>query len=107
MHKRMIIALCSMSLLLTGFAAADGHEGGGNGGQGGQNRVTANLTGAAIGGEKPNGSAKSVTNNGQSRFTAEVEDVNLPDATVLSVTLIHEGNRMLAGTMVLSQGAAE
>jgi hypothetical protein len=108
----MLIAVCALSLSLTGLAIADGHDGG-NGGQKGpessndQKRVRARLSGPAIGGEKPMGTARSVTQDGQSRFTVEVEDINLPDGTMLDVVLIHEGNRMRVGDMTLSQGSAE
>jgi len=96
MRKRMIIPMCALSLLLIGVAAADD-----------QNRVRASLTGPAISGEKPSGTARSVTRDGQSRFTVQVDDVNLPDGTMLTVVLVHEGNRMRMGEMQLSQGSAE
>lgn len=96
MLKRTIIPLCVLSLLSIGVAAADDQE-----------RVRASLTGPAISGEKPSGTALAVTNDGQTGFIVQVEDVNLPDGTILTVVLIHEGNRIRMGEMQLSQGSAE
>jgi hypothetical protein len=110
MHKRMLIALCALSLSLTGLARADGHDGGDDRGQGkpsDQKVVRANLSGPAIGGEKPTGTSRATSNDGQNKFTVEVEDVNLPDATVLTVVLVHGDNRTRVGDMLLSQGTAE
>lgn len=96
MRKRTTLPLCVLSLLLIGAAAADD-----------QNRVRASLTGPAISGEKPSGTAFAVTNDGQTGFVVQVEDVNLPDGTMLTVVLVHEGNLIRMGEMQLSQGSAE
>jgi hypothetical protein len=100
----MLVALCALTLSLTGLALADGGDGGGPGDQKG---LRAHLAGPAIKGEKPEGSAKSSSNNGQKRFTVEVQDVNLADGAMLAVILVHEGNRMRVGDLTLSMGTAE
>ena len=112
MYKKLTIVLCALTLGLTGIAAADG--GRDDHGRPGperpgddNNRVRARLHGPAISGETPSGSAMSRSNDGQNMFRVEVEDVNLPDGTRLTVTLIHEGNRMAAGSLVLMGGAGE
>jgi len=111
MYKKLTIMLCALSLALTGIAAAEGHDGHGNGGGPKQSddndRVRARLNGPAISGEKPSGTAVSRSHDGTNVFRVEVEDVNLPDGTILNVVLIHEGNRMRAGELKLMNGTGE
>lgn len=110
MHKKLTIMFCALSLGLAGLAAADGRGDRGNHGAQGlddQNTVRARLNGPAMGGETPSGTAVSRSRDGQNLFRVEVQDVNLPDNTVLTVLLDHEGNRMRVGELRLTQGAGE
>ncbi len=100
MSGRLTIMLCALTLAVTGMFAEQGRDGD-------HNRVRATLTGPAISGETPGGSAVSQSHEGENMFRVEVNDVNLPDGTVLSVVLVHEGNRMRAGELKLMSGSGE
>jgi hypothetical protein len=65
------------------------------------------LHGAAISGEKPNGTADFRTDGTRTRLTVEVEDVNLPDGTILSVFIVHNGSGTSAGKLKLAAGFGE
>jgi hypothetical protein len=67
------------------------------------NEIQATLTGAAIGGVTPEGKAKLETKaNGDREFEVEVEDVNLPDGTVLNVLV--DGTKVGTLTLTLHRG---
>ncbi len=73
-----------------------------------QNRMTTRLVGGAIQGMTPEGSADFRTSALGSRLTVEVEDVNLPADTKLSVAITHSGGTVLIGSITLSAfGAGE
>ena len=61
-------------------------------------RLKAKLTGPAIGGEVPHGVAKFRERGANRKFSAEVQDVNLPAGTVLHVLV----NSVELGTITLS-----
>lgn len=64
----------------------------------GELRLKTRLAGGAIGGLTPSGAAEFRARSGQQRFTAEVEDVNLPAGTRLNVYV----NSTQVGQIVLS-----
>lgn len=114
---RMQAAVLTAALLAIGVAqigrAEDGGHGGGNGGGGNSGgssvRLRATLHGPAIHRIRPEG-------NGDFRFDApnrlrlkvEVENVNLPNGTVLMVSLQHAGMSTNIGTVILADsGDAE
>ena len=70
-------------------------------------RIQTKLTGGPISGVTPNGSARFRTRGTSSSFEVEVEDVNLPNGTVLTVTLTSGGVSAPAGTMTLNAREAE
>src|SRR5262245_60576022 len=66
--------------------------------------VEANLVGAAINGITPRGEAEFVVKaNGDRKFEVEVENVNLPNGTVLNILV--DGTNI--GTLTLFNQAAE
>jgi hypothetical protein len=76
-----------------------------------ETRLRTRLAGAAIGGKTPEGNAdfRSELSRGRTRFHVEVEDVNLPAGTMLTVMVSHnQGPSTQVGTMPLDAlGAAE
>ncbi|MDX1981184.1 MAG: hypothetical protein SFV51_13010 [Bryobacteraceae bacterium] len=50
-------------------------------------RIQTRLTGGALNGMTPSGSSRFRARGGNSDFSVEVEDVNLPDGTLLTVTV--------------------
>jgi len=80
--------LATLAALAAAPALADGSE----------TIVTATLTGAAIGGQTPHGTAEfRQRDNGDRKLEVEVEDVNLPAGTLLNVSV---GNQNI-GTITL------
>jgi hypothetical protein len=67
-----------------------------------QVRLRTNLAGAAISGKKPEGNADFRMDNGRTRLKVEVENVNLPAGTVLTVVVSHAGVATTAGTITLN-----
>jgi hypothetical protein len=65
------------------------------------NRIQTRLTGGAIDGVIPEGSARFRTRNIASNFSVEVEAVNLPDDTKLNVTLIRGAVVLPVGELAL------
>jgi hypothetical protein len=70
-------------------------------------RLKARLTGAAITGKTPEGSADFRSQTGRTRLNVEVEHVNLADGTVLDVTLTHAGVATVIGHITLALGGGE
>jgi hypothetical protein len=68
-------------------------------------RLKAKLTGAPISGQTPSGEAEFRTDltKLRSSLDVEVEHVNLPAATVLTVSFIHAGKTTAIGTIKLSK----
>jgi hypothetical protein len=66
-------------------------------------RLRAQLTGSAIGGITPSGNADFRSDSrGRTRLNVEVEHVNLPKGTVLSVTIMHAGATAAIGSITLN-----
>ncbi len=72
-----------------------------------ETRLKARLSGAAIAGKTPEGSADFRSQTSRTRLNVEVENVNLADATVLDVTLTHAGVATAIGHITLKLGAGE
>jgi hypothetical protein len=88
-----VVALAATLTLST--ALADGNKN--------ETRLRAQLTGAAIGNITPSGNADFRSDSrGRTRLNVEVEHVNLPQGTVLTVTLTHAGATSTVGTLILS-----
>jgi hypothetical protein len=88
-----VVALAATLTLST--ALADGNKN--------ETRLRAQLTGAAIGNITPSGNADFRSDSrGRTRLNVEVEHVNLPQGTVLTVTLTHAGATSTVGTLTLS-----
>lgn len=73
-------------------------------------RLRATLSGPVFAGEKPSGSAEFEMDNSVKRFAVEVQDINLPDGTVVNVFVngIKAGAIKLVaqgGTLLLSSAA--
>ena len=74
-----------------------------NGGsQSAQTRLRTNLTGASIQGRTPEGHAEFRSESSRTRLTVEVENVNLPASTILTVTILHGSASSTVGTIKLS-----
>ncbi len=78
-----------------------------NNGNSTQIRLRTTLAGAAIGGHKPEGNADFRNDNSRMRLKVEVENVNLPDGTVLTVSIIHNGVATVAGTITFRSSSNE
>jgi len=88
-----VVALAATLTLST--ALADGNKN--------ETRLRAQLTGPAIGNITPSGNADFRSDSrGRTRLNVEVEHVNLPQGTVLTVTLTHAGATSTVGTLTLS-----
>jgi hypothetical protein len=122
--RRTFLTLAVAALTVGSMAvwADDGQKGGQGSGQGqgqgqGQNqgpgnnnnnnqntqvRLRTTLAGAAIQGIKPEGNGD-FRNDGQgrTRLKVEVENVNLPAGTVLSVAVVHAGVSTMVGSITL------
>ena len=72
-------------------------------------RLKAKLTGPAIGTVTPSGEAEFKANPARltSSLDVEVEHVNLPVGTVLTVVVTHSGTPVAAGTIKLKAGENE
>jgi hypothetical protein len=99
---RAVLALTLAAGLAVPALHAD--QNGKNNSQNAQVRLKTNLAGAAIQGKKPEGSAdfRSDTSKGRTQFNVEVENVNLPAATVLDVAVTQAGVTSIVGKITLS-----
>jgi len=99
------LALAVLALAGAAFVKAD-H---GNDNNANQTRLKTRLAGAAIQGKTPEGSAEFRSDaKGRTRFTVEVENVNLPGGTLLDVAIQHNGASKTLGQITLStQGFGE
>jgi hypothetical protein len=89
-------------ILLVGTAALVADQGH-NGGQNSEARLKTRLAGAAIQGQTPEGNADFRSDqNGRVRLNVEVEHVNLPAGTVLTVSVQDGATVTVAGTITLS-----
>jgi hypothetical protein len=83
--------------------ADDGH-GNGNNNNNGEVRLRTNLAGGAIAGQRPEGNAdfRMEASRNRTRLNVEVEHVNLPQGTVLQVSISHAGTATHIGTITLN-----
>src|SRR3954464_104677 len=82
------------TLAMTSFAFADSKN---------EVRLRTQLTGNAIGNNTPSGHADfRADSRGRTRLNVEVEHVNLPQGTTLTVTLTHAGATTTIGTLMLN-----
>ncbi len=72
-----------------------------------ETRIQTRLTGGAIGGVIAEGSARFRSRGTSSNFSVEVEDVNLPDGTKLTVTLTRGATVIPAGGLTLTARSGE
>jgi hypothetical protein len=123
------IAAAVLVLAGAGYTyAGNGGQGQNNGGGQGQNncgqtqgncnqgqnnnnqqiRLRTNLTaGSATSGKRPQGTADFRFQNGRTRLEVDVQDVNQPAGTVLTVTVIHAGVSTIAGTITVGKGGSD
>jgi hypothetical protein len=80
---------------------------GGNGGPSGHIRLDTKLAGGALGARRPEGNADFRSQTGRSRLNVEVENVNLPDGTVLTVSVVQGAVSTVVGTITLNSAIAE
>jgi hypothetical protein len=99
-------AITGMSLPQAAHAYASGSgSSGGNRTQ--ELRIQTRLTGGAVNGVTPSGSARFRSRGTSSNFSVEVEDVNLPDGTKLNVTLTRGAVVTQAGSLTLTARIGE
>lgn len=99
-RRNLLIAL-SLAALAAATAWADGKST--------EIRLRTALAGGAIAGKTPSGSAdfRMDSSRNRARLNVEVEHVNLPDATVLDVSVTHAGVTSAAGQIHLLAGSGE
>ena len=102
MYKRVMIALCALAISLMSLGIAVAGDQYGPDAQGTRLRTT--LAGPAIQGVKPHGNADFRIDGARLGLTVQVESVNLPDGTKLTVAVIHSGAAVKAGTLTLLGG---
>lgn len=100
----LTLAVAALMMGSVAIRAEDGHKGGsgqGNNNQAAQVRLRTTLAGAAIQGKKPEGNGDFRSETGRTRLNVEVENVNLPAGTVLTVAIVHAGVSTTVGTITL------
>lgn len=98
---RIQAVLAAALVLLAVSPAVRADHGGRDGAQ--ETRLRARLTGQAIQGVTPEGSADFRSESGRTRLQVEVEHVNLPAGTVLTVSVQSGANAPVqVGTITLS-----
>jgi hypothetical protein len=96
MTNRIYAVFATALLMFSAVAIAD--QGNGN-----QTRLKTRLSGAAIQGKTPEGSAEFRSDsNSRTRLNVEVENVNLPAETVLTVSIQQGAIVSVVGTVRLS-----
>ena len=116
MKASPIYATLAAAVLMFGSVtlvrADDGGKGGNSGsnsgsGKAAETRLRTKLAGGAIAGKTPEGNADFRSETGRTRLTVEVENVNLADGTVLTVSVVHAGISMQVGTITLNSAVPE
>jgi hypothetical protein len=98
-----LLTLTLAALALTAMASADDGGRKGSTTNTSEVRLRARLSGPAIQNITPDGSADfRMDDQGRTRLDVEVERVNLPAATVLTVALVHGGVSTNIGMITLS-----
>ena len=90
--------------------ASDGNGKGQNNTNNGTNsqvRLRADLAGSSAMRPKPEGNSQFRNDSGRMRFQTEVEDVNVTDGTVLTVSLVHAGVSTNVGSVTVHGGQGE
>jgi hypothetical protein len=101
-----VLLVCTM-MLATGIAGANDGKGkadNGNNINAVEVRLRTQLAGGAIAGQKPEGNAdfRMESAKNRTRLNVEVEHVNLPQGTVLSVAVMHGTASTMIGTITLN-----
>jgi hypothetical protein len=98
---RAICLALALAALFTNLGWADGKKG--------ETRIRTQLSGGTLNGQVPSGHAdfRSEASQNKSRLNVEVENVNLPDGTVLSIFLTHSGSESKIGEITLTAGFGE
>ena len=111
--RKATVALAITAAAITGFVVPQAAQAfaSGSGSSGGNNRqelrIQTKLTGGAINGVTPSGSARFRSRGTSSNFSVEVEDVNLPDGAKLNVTLTRGAVVTQAGSLTLTARRGE
>jgi hypothetical protein len=93
----------ALALLVTGAVNVIQADNGGKNGQNNETRLKTKLAGAPIQGKTPEGSADFRSDSrGRSRLNVEVEHVNLPAGTMLTVSVQHGAVITNVGMITLS-----
>ncbi|SRR5260370_24186261 len=101
-QKLMTVVALALSVTI---AAADNGSGK-DGSNAGDVRLRAKLAGPSIQNRTPEGSADFRNDhNGRTRLNVEVENLNLPAGTVLTVVILHGGISTTVGMITLSSTA--
>lgn len=101
--KAVLTAALLAITAVSAVSADKGGNGGGGGNAGASTRMRARLTGPAIAGQTPEGSAQFKADaRGRTEFEVEVEHVNLPAGTKLDVAVQHGGVTTAVGQITLS-----
>jgi hypothetical protein len=96
----VVLAALLVCIPVTYVFADDGGNGVNNG-NASQVRLRTNLAGAAIGGKTPEGKADFRMDKNRTRLNVEVDNVNVPAGTVLTVAITHAGVTATAGMITL------
>ena len=105
MYKKLMLALCALTFSLMSLGVVFAGDLYGPAAQG--TRLKTTLAGPAIQGMKPTGNADFRTDGARLGLKVQVEKVNLPDGTVLTVAVVHTGVAVKAGTLTLVGGLGE
>ena len=98
--RKLTFAAAIASAAFTGLAVVQPAHASGSG-KTTEVRIETKLAGGAIGGVTPEGSARIRNRGTSSEFDVEVEHVNLPDATKLTVAVMHGTVSTTVGTLTL------
>lgn len=104
---RSILSATTMALALTAGASVAGVMGVAQAQTRTGVRIPTRLAGGAINGVAPSGSARFRSCGNARNFSVEVEDVNLANGAVLTVSLMRGGVSIPAVSMVLTARLAE
>lgn len=107
LFRTMTMAAAVTTAALTGFTMANPWPAHAASGKVQELRIRTKLTGGAIGGVTPEGDAKFRSRGTSSNFSVDLEDVNLPDGTKLTVTLMRGTTVIPAGSLTLAHHEGE
>lgn len=107
LNFRSMLSAAAMALALLAGAPVTGVVGVAQAQSRNEVRIQTRLVGGAINGVTPSGSTRFRSRGNASNFSVEVEDLNLANGTVLTVSLMRGGVSIPAGTMTLTARLAE